>query len=342
MTSPAAPPSMPSDDAVLLVNLGTPDEPTPQAVRRYLAQFLGDPRVVELPRFLWLPILYGVVLPRRPAASAAKYAKVWTEEGSPLRVHTRRQAALVARALEGQGVRVEWAMRYGNPSIGEALSRLATAGVRRLCVVPLYPQYAASTTASVEDEIEKGLRRIGANIDIHGVRDFHDDPAYIAAVAAQLREHVAQAGPCDRLLMSFHGLPQRTVDRGDPYRDQCVATASLIAKAVGLAEGRWQLSFQSRFGAARWLQPYSVEVLRQWGREGVARVDVICPGFVSDCLETLEEMGLENREAFLVAGGRDYRLVPCLNERPEWISALASLAMRGLAAEKSQKMAAGG
>ena len=308
-------PTAPAGEAVLLINLGTPDEPTAPAVRRYLAQFLGDPRVVELPRWLWLPILYGAILPRRPAASAAKYAKIWTPEGSPLRVHTRAQATQLAERLAPQGIAVDWAMRYGTPAIGEVLDRLA-AKAKRISIVPLYPQFAASTTASVEDDIDAWRAR-SPGTELLVVRDFHQDTGYVAALAAQLRDHWTANGPCDRLLMSFHGLPQRAVDRGDPYRDQCAATAEALARAAGLSPGHWQLTFQSRFGAARWLQPYSVEVLRQWGREGVGRVDVICPGFVADCLETLEEMGLEGREAFLEAGGRDYRLISCLNERPE-------------------------
>jgi ferrochelatase len=319
--------------AVLLVNLGTPEAPTPAAVRRYLRQFLSDPRVVELPRWLWLPVLHCVVLTTRPKASAKKYASVWMAEGSPLRVHTERQAKLL-RGYLGDRLRadapsVQFAMRYGEPSISKALASLRASGARRVLVVPLYPQYAASTTASVQDEISaQGLR---SGMEVRTVKDFHADQGYIGALAHQLREHREKSGPLGRLLMSFHGLPQRSVDRGDPYRDQCLASARLLAREAGLEDGTWHVSFQSRFGAAEWIQPYTVEVLRTWGREGARRVDVICPGFVSDCLETLEEIGIEGRHAFTEAGGGEFHLLPCLNERHEWIEALSRLAMAELA-----------
>jgi protoporphyrin/coproporphyrin ferrochelatase len=273
-------------------------------VRAYLAEFLSDPRVVELPRWLWLPVLHGIVLRKRPAQSARKYASIWTDEGSPLAVHTARQAALLRQAT---GLPVEYAMRYGEPSIASALRRLPG----RVRVVPLYPQYARSTTESVRDVTGR---------DVAFVEQFHDHPGYIAALAAQVTE------PADVLVMSFHGLPQRAVDRGDPYRDQCLRTARLLAAALGLDESRYRVTFQSRFGPAKWLQPYTADVLAALGAARTPRVHVICPGFVSDCLETLEEIALEGREIFRTAGGGEYRTLPCLNESPRWIEALAAIA----------------
>lgn len=273
-------------------------------MRAYLAEFLADPRVVELPRWLWLPVLHGVVLRGRPAQSAAKYAKVWTPEGSPLAVHTRKQAALLREAT---GLPVEYAMRYGEPSIATALGKLPA----KPRVVPLYPQYARSTTESVRDVTGR---------DVAFVEHFHDHPGYIAALAA-----LAQEVP-GVLVMSFHGLPQRAVDRGDPYRDQCLRTAQLLASALGLRPAQYRVTFQSRFGPAKWLQPYTAEVLRELGAAGTRRVHVICPGFVADCLETLEEIAIEGRRIFLDAGGGEFRALPCLNETPRWIEALAKIA----------------
>jgi protoporphyrin/coproporphyrin ferrochelatase len=273
-------------------------------VRAYLAEFLSDPRVVELPRWLWLPILHGIVLRKRPAESARKYASIWTDEGSPLAVHTARQAALLREAT---GLPVEYAMRYGEPSIASALRRLPG----RVRAVPLYPQYARSTTESVRDVTGR---------DVAFVEQFHDHPGYIAALAALVTE------PADVLVMSFHGLPQRAVDRGDPYRDQCLRTARLLAAALGLDESRYRVTFQSRFGPAKWLQPYTADVLAALGAARTPRVHVICPGFVSDCLETLEEIAIEGREIFRAAGGGEYRTLPCLNESPRWIEALAAIA----------------
>ncbi|MGE5639405.1 MAG: ferrochelatase [Clostridia bacterium] len=290
---------------VLLVNLGTPSAPTPEAVRAYLREFLSDPRVVELPRFAWLPILHGIVLRTRPAKSAEKYRLVWTPEGSPLAVHTARQASLLS---------ARYAMRYGAPSIGEVLRKM-----KDPLVVPLYPQYSKSTTESVIDVLPKGTRV---------VRDFHDDPGYVRALAASVRAHWAEHGRGELLLMSFHGLPQRAVDRGDPYQRQCLRTAELLAAALGLPPAGYRVTFQSRFGAAKWLQPYTEPTLIELARSGVRRIDVMCPGFVSDCLETLEEINIGAREAFLHAGGEAFRYIPCLNELPEWIEALAAISDR--------------
>ena len=273
-------------------------------MRDYLEAFLGDPRVVELPRWLWRPILHGVVLRRRPAQSAAKYAKIWTPEGSPLAVHTAAQARLLGQAT---GLPVAHAMRYGTPAVGEALRALP----RPVRVVPLYPQYARSTTESVRDVLPAGIAML---------EDFHDHPDYIAALAALVEDDPGL------LVMSFHGLPQRAVDRGDPYRDQCLRTARLLAEALGLPAARYRVTFQSRFGPARWLRPYTADVLAELGAARAPRVHVICPGFVSDCLETLEEIGIEGRRSFLAAGGGEFRALPCLNESPRWIAALARIA----------------
>lgn len=299
-------------NGILLVNLGTPSAPTPAAVRRYLAEFLSDPRVVQLPRFIWLPILHGVILRTRPAKSAKKYRSVWTPEGSPLAVHTKRQTQLLRSAVPD--LQVEYAMRYGSPSLADGLKRLSNCA--KVVVLPLYPQFSFSTTASVRDAI-------GAEIPV--VESFHDHPAYIAALAAGVRRYWAAHGRGEKLVMSFHGLPQRAVDLGDPYQSQCLATASLLAAALSMAPSDYSVTFQSRFGAAKWLQPYTEPTLVELARRGTRRVDVVCPGFVSDCLETLEEIAIEARRAFLAAGGSEFHALPCLNESPEWIEALAKL-----------------
>lgn len=294
-------------EAILLVNLGTPAAPTPAAVRRYLAEFLADPRVVRLPRFLWLPILHGLVLTTRPAKTAEKYAAIWTAAGSPLAFHTREQARLLKIKT---GRNVEYAMRYGGPRIRSALEKLGTPCV----VVPLYPQYSESTTASVGDALPAGIPM---------VQNFHDHPGYIGALAANVRRHwqAHRRGPM--LVMSFHGLPRRGAET---YETQCRATASLLATELELKHAEWRVTFQSRFGFAEWLQPYTEPTLKALAHDGCERVDVLCPGFVSDCLETLEEIGLAARRAYLAAGGKQFHLLPCLNEAPEWIAALADIA----------------
>lgn len=316
--------------AILLVNLGTPDAPDAPAVKRYLAEFLGDPRVVELPRLLWLPILHGIILRTRPAKSAAKYATIWTPEGSPLKVHTERQAKLLKGLLGERGRKdllIDWAMRYGNPSIPAVLDRLVAAGATEILVLPLYPQYAGSTTASTQDAVAAWLKRQKQPPAMHWIKDYPADPGYIGALAASIREHWLAHGRGEKLIMSFHGIPQRSVDRGDPYADQCHATAQALAAALGLADGQWLATFQSRFGAAKWLQPYTQPTLEELARGGLKRVDVLCPGFPADCLETLEEISMECREAFLEAGGQAFHYIPCLNERPDWIAALADLSL---------------
>jgi ferrochelatase len=314
---------------ILLVNLGTPAAPTAAAVRRYLREFLSDPRVVEIPRVVWNPILHGVILRTRPRRSAERYAAVWTKDGSPLQVHTARQAKLL-QGLVGERLKlpvsVEHAMRYGEPSIAATLTRMRAAGVGRLLLLPLYPQYAASTTASTLDAVSDWLRRARNQPELRVVKHFHDHPAYIKALGDSLRDFWRARGRPDKLVMSFHGVPRFTLDRGDPYHCECHKTARLLAADLELADGAWQIAFQSRFGRAEWLKPYTADALTELGRSRTRRVDVVCPGFVSDCLETLEEIALEGRGLFLGAGGREFNAVPCLNDRPGWIEALAAIA----------------
>lgn len=281
-------------------------------MRRYLAEFLSDRRVVDLPRWFWLPVLHLFVLNVRSAKSAAKYASIWTAEGSPLAVHTARQAELLQAAIPGS--KVAYAMRYGEPSVRAGLDRLG--GCRRVIALPLYPQYSRSTTESVRDVLPPGIGM---------VESFHEHPAYIAALASLIRRHWRVHGRGQKLVMSFHGLPKRAVERGDPYARQCEATAIALAAALGLEKKEFLVTYQSRFGAAEWLQPYTKPALVELARSGLERADVVCPGFVSDCLETLEEIGIEARRAFLEAGGRELHALPCLNESPEWIDALREI-----------------
>jgi len=316
---------------ILITNLGTPDAPTPPAVRRYLKEFLWDPRVVELPRWVWWLILNGLVLRLRPARSAHAYNQIWTNEGSPLLVNSRRQQAALRAVLEqrlGDGVAVALGMRYGSPSIADALNGLKSEGIGRLLVLPLYPQYSASTTASTFDKVTEILRTWRLIPEVQFITHYFDLPAYIQAVADSIRGHWEQYGRADRLLFSFHGMPKNTMEAGDPYHDQCIKTAELVARRLALPEGQWYVAFQSRFGYAEWLRPYTIDTLKEWGRAGVKGVDVICPGFSSDCLETLEEIAMQNREAFLAAGGESYHYIPALNDRPDHIRALAELIMQ--------------
>ncbi len=314
--------------AILLVNLGTPAAPTTAAVRRYLREFLSDPRVIEIPRAIWNPILHGLVLTTRPRRSAARYAAIWTADGSPLMLYTQRQAKLL-QGLLGERLRaplaVDYAMRYGEPSIASVLERLKSAGCERLLVLPLYPQYAASTTATALDNVAATLARTRNVPELRVVKHFHDHPAYVRALGDLVREYWRANGRPDALVMSFHGLPQYTLDRGDPYFCECQKTARLLAADLELADGAWQIAFQSRFGRAEWLKPYTAGVLEGLARKG-RKVDVVCPGFVADCLETLEEIGIEGQEIFRAAGGERLRLLPCLNDRPGWIVALAEIA----------------
>ena len=321
--------------AVLLINLGTPEAPTTPAVRRYLKEFLSDPRVVEIPRALWWLILNGIILNLRPKKSAAKYAAIWTPDGSPLKVHTEKQARLLRGFLgqAGHQVSVDYAMRYGQPSIPDTLSRLKAEGCTRILLLPLYPQYSSSTTATAFDAAFAWASRIRNQPEIRNARSFADDPGYIDALAASVRQHWAANGRPEasyRLVMSFHGVPRYTLDKGDPYHCECHKTGRLLAEALKLGKDEVQICFQSRFGRAEWLQPYTAQTLTALGKQGVQRVDIMCPGFPADCLETLEEIAIEGKAEFIQAGGKDYRYIPCLNERDDWIHALTRLAARHL------------
>ena len=311
-------------DAVLMVQLGTPEAAEPAAVRRYLAQFLSDPRVVEIPRLLWM-MIHGIILRFRPAASAKKYASIWTERGSPLALHTESQAKALAQRMQSSfpGLEVRYAMRYGEPSIVRVMRDLREQGMQRLLVLPLYPQYAASTTATVWDEVFTELKRWRNLPELRMVRGFHRDPAYIESLAARIRQHWEEKGRGEKLVFSFHGVPKRSLLLGDPYHCECHVTARLLAQALGLAPDAYQLTFQSRFGRAEWLQPYTEPSLIALAKGGVKRVDVFCPGFVADCLETLEEIAQEAKHAFLEAGGEHFEYISCVNDRSDFIEALA-------------------
>ena len=317
----------PARTGVLLCNLGTPDAPTAGATRRYLAEFLSDPRVVEIPRAVWKPILHGIILRTRPAKSAAKYQSIWTPEGSPLLVWSRKQATLLRGYLgeRGHDVSVRLGMRYGNPSIASELDALRAEGCTRVLVVPLYPQYSGTTTASVIDAVTAWARRARHVPELRFINRFHDDPGYIRALARTVHQHWQSHGRPDKLLMSFHGVPERTLTLGDPYHCECLKTARLLAERLALKPDQWQLSFQSRFGKAKWLEPSTQAVLEQLGHAGTRRVDVICPGFVADCLETLEEIAIEGKADFEAAGGQEYHYLPCLNDHHAWMAALAEL-----------------
>ena len=316
--------------AVVVCNLGTPEAPTPQAVRRYLAEFLSDPRVVEIPRLLWLPLLHAVILRVRPARSARKYASIWTPEGSPLKVWTEKQALMLGGYLgqRGHRVMVRYAMRYGSPAIASVLDEVKAAGAERLLVVPLYPQYSASTSASIADELAAWMRRTRNLPELRLVKHYHDDAGYIAALARRIDDHWMVNGRPERLVLSFHGVPRRTLALGDPYHCECQKTGRLLADRLKLPAGFVQVTFQSRFGNAEWLKPYTEPTLVALAKAGVRRVDVMCPGFTSDCLETLEEIDQEVRSAFVDAGGTGFGYIPCLNDQHEWIAALAGISIR--------------
>jgi ferrochelatase len=313
--------------AVLFVNLGTPSAPTAAALRPYLKEFLWDPRVVEIPRALWWLILHGIILPFRSPSSAKKYAAIWTDEGSPLKVHTERQAILLRGTLgqRGHRVQVAYAMRYGSPSVAQALQQFKVAGCDRVLVVPAYPQYSGTTTASICDAVFdycKGTRNVP---ELRLLKHYHDHEAYVSALEKSVLAHWSANGRGEKLVMSFHGVPKRTLLLGDPYYCECQKTARLLARRLGLEQGQYLVTFQSRFGKAEWLQPYTAPSLVSLARKGVRRVDVMCPGFTSDCLETLEEINMEVRQDFLAAGGEQFHYIPCLNESPDWINALADI-----------------
>jgi protoporphyrin/coproporphyrin ferrochelatase len=331
MADPTAP-SAPADAAVVLVNLGTPEAPTARAVRRYLAEFLHDYRVVQLTRWLWCPLLHFVILPLRGPRVAEKYASIWfdgPDGGSPLAVHTRRLAQALQRELPG--LQVAHAMRYGQPAMARVLDGLREAGVRRVLVLPLYPQYSTTTTASVADVVQREADGAARGMAVDLVPDYHDDPGWVAAVAGSIRAHRAAHGAGERLLFSFHGIPQRLADAGDPYPVQCEASFRAIVAALGEDAGEALMTYQSRFGREPWLQPYTDHTLQALARQGVREVDVVCPGFAVDCLETLEEIAQQNAELFREAGGRTLRYIPCLNDDPSHARVLARIAAARLA-----------
>ena len=325
--------------AVLFCNLGTPDAPTPAAVRRFLGEFLSDPRVVEIPRLLWLLILHGIILRVRPAKSAAKYATIWKPEGSPLKIWTEMQAKMLQGWLgqRGHQVKVFYAMRYGATSIASQLDMLKAQGVTRVLILPAYPQYSATTTATVFDAVYAWAKQTRRIPELRFVNHYHDDPGYIAALANSVKKQWLLNGPPDRtrpdlyqLVMSFHGVPERTLHLGDPYHCECLKTARLLGEALGLTKAQYKVTFQSRLGRAKWLEPYTEPSLIAMARAGVKRVDVICPGFNCDGLETLEEIDQEGRAAFMGAGGEAFNYIPCLNDNNDWITALCDITTRHL------------
>jgi ferrochelatase len=316
--------------AVLLINLGTPDAPTPAAVRRYLAEFLSDPRVIETPRWLWWPILHGVILRVRPARSAHAYSSIWTEQGSPLLVHSRALTDKLRATFARDGVRVELAMRYGNPCVRDVIARLQREGVRRLLVLPLYPQYSAASTGSAFDATTRALQSLRWPPELRFVNDYHDDARYIDALAASVQAHWQRNGRAQKLLLSFHGLPQRCIDNGDPYLHQCRATAAALRAKLDLSEDECALSFQSRVGREVWIGPYTEELLDRWPNEGLRRIQVLCPGFAVDCLETLEEIAIRDRARFIRAGGESLDYIPALNADDAHVETLATLIRRHL------------
>ena len=332
-TEPAFAHGTPVKTGILLVNLGTPDAPTPSSVRTYLKEFLSDPRVVEIPKAIWWLILNGIILNTRPKKSAAKYATVWMKEGSPLRVHTEKQTSLLQGFLSQRTKApyvVNYAMRYGNPSIPSVLRKLKEQNCQRILVVPMYPQYAASSTATVFDIVFDEVRQMRNTPALRTIKNFHGHPGYIKAMANNINEYWMKNGRPEKLLMSFHGLPQFSLDKGDPYHCECHKTARLLAQELGLKPEQYALSFQSRFGKAEWLKPYTTATLLELGKQKIKRVDVVCPGFVADCLETLEEIAMEGKEDFQHAGGGEYHYIPCLNERDDWMHALTDLVMDNL------------
>jgi ferrochelatase len=323
----------PEKTGILLVNLGTPDAPTPKAVRAYLKEFLSDPRVVEIPKPIWWLILNGIILNVRPKKSAAKYARIWMPEGSPLRVYTEKQATLLQGYL-GEKTKipfvVDYAMRYGNPSIPDVLGKLKEKNCQRILIVPMYPQYAASSTATVFDRVFAALQNMRNTPAIRTIKHFHDDAGYIRALAANINGYWMKHGRPEKLVMSFHGVPQYTLDKGDPYHCECLKTGRLLAQELGLKPEQYTISFQSRFGKAEWVKPYTTATLVELGKQKTGRVDVVCPGFVTDCLETLEEIAIEGKEDFRHAGGGEYHYIPCLNDRNDWMHALTDLVMANL------------
>lgn len=318
---------------VLITNLGTPESPTPKALKTYLAEFLSDPRVVEFPRLLWFFILHGIILNIRPRRSAKAYASVWQDQGSPLMIHTKAQAQALRDQLQqeyGDNILVDFAMRYGQPSINNQLEKFQQAGVRQLLVLPLYPQYSAATTASTFDALAKDFMQRRWLPDIRFISHYHDYPLYIDALAESIQHFQQEHGQTDKLIFSYHGIPKRYLDNGDPYHCECYKTTRLIAEKLGLSKDQYLTCFQSRFGREEWLKPYTDETLKSLPAQGVKSVQMICPGFSADCLETIEEIGEENCEYFLEAGGEDYHYIPALNADKAHIHCLAELVKENL------------
>ncbi|MEJ2142123.1 MAG: ferrochelatase [Gammaproteobacteria bacterium] len=329
--SPSFSHEQPGSTGILLVNLGTPDEPTTAAVRRYLAEFLSDQRVIEIPKLIWKIILHGIILRVRPKKVAHAYQMVWTENGSPLLAITRSQAAALVKPLSDKfkaPVNIEMGMRYGNPSIASALNKLKATGSRRIIVLPLYPQYSATTSATVFDAVADELKTWRWLPDVRFISHYPDYPLYIEGLVNSIKSHQVENGIPDKLLFSFHGLPKRNLELGDPYYCECQKTARLVVEQLGLTEEQYQVCFQSRFGKAEWLQPYTDKTLEAWGKQGIEHVQVICPGFAADCLETLEEINMQNRAFFLDAGGKQFGYIPALNDNPEHIEMLEQLILQ--------------
>ena len=320
----------PEKIGVLLVNLGTPEAPTPTALRPYLKEFLSDPRVVEIPRLIWWPILNFIILNIRPKKSAEKYASVWTKDGSPLMVNSIGQLEGLKRLLmeANKKIVVELAMRYGNPSIDSAILRMMDQDVQKLFILPLYPQYSGSTTATVFDKVFESIAKLRNPPSLRLRKSFHDHPMYIASIASDIEKYWSRNGKPDQLLFSFHGVPLRSLQDGDPYHCQCHKTARLVAEKLSLEDSDWTISFQSRFGKAEWLKPYTTSTIVKLAQErNIKKLHVICPGFISDCLETLEEINMEAREDFLEAGGSDFKYIPCLNFSENAIKLIHSLVL---------------
>jgi ferrochelatase len=316
-----------SKTAVVLINLGTPDAPTTPAVRRYLKEFLSDRRVVEIPRAIWWLILNLIILPFRSSKSAEKYASIWTKDGSPLKIHTEKQAMLLQGYLgeRGHDVRVVYAMRYGSTNIPEVLAKLKTGGHDRILVLPAYPQYSATTTASNFDAVVGHFQQVRNIPELRFVRNYHDHPAYIQALKHSILHYWQSNGRPEKLVMSFHGLPKAFLLRGDPYHCECYKTARLLAEQLGLNQDQYMVTFQSRLGRAEWLQPYTANSVQALAKQGLKRIDVVCPGFIADCLETLEEIAIEVKQDFINAGGKEFHYIPCLNESQEWLRGLAEI-----------------
>lgn len=314
--------------AVILVNLGSPVAPEPAAIRKFLKQFLSDPRVVEIPSWLWQPLLNGVILPLRCGRVAKLYKEIWTEQGSPLTVMTYRQAALLESMLHQTGATetvVRVAMTYGQPAIANLIQELRSQGIEKILLLPLYPQYSGTTTGAVYDQLAELVSSSRYVPDVQVIRYYCYRDDYIAALAKSISNHRAQYGAAELLLFSFHGIPKACIAKGDPYYEHCVHTAHAVAEMLNLAESQWRLCFQSRFGRAEWLQPYTNEVLMSLPGTGISRVDIVCPAFASDCLETLEEIEIGSRDCFMSAGGKYFSRIPCLNDSPEHIKMLQSI-----------------